>query len=42
MGKDAAGHPDDVAAMVCFLCSEQARWVTGSNFRVDGGSIPCI
>lgn len=42
MSKDAAGHPNDVAAMVCFLCSEQARWLTGSNFRVDGGSIPNI
>ena len=33
------GKPEDVASLVCYLCSESARWITGSNFRVDGGSI---
>jgi len=31
------GTPEDVAAVVVFLCSEQARFVTGQNLVVDGG-----
>jgi 3-oxoacyl-[acyl-carrier protein] reductase len=34
-----AGQPDDVADVVVFLCSQQARWVTGQLIRVGGGSI---
>lgn len=33
------GKPEDVAGLVCYLCSESARWITGSNFRIDGGSV---
>lgn len=36
------GKPEDVALLVCYLCSESARWITGSNFRIDGGSIKNI
>ena len=32
-----AGEPDDVAAVVAFLASEDARHVTGVNLPVDGG-----
>lgn len=32
------GRVEDVAAAVCFLCSAQARHITGANLRVDGGS----
>jgi NAD(P)-dependent dehydrogenase (short-subunit alcohol dehydrogenase family) len=31
------GKPDDVAALVCFLLSDQARWITGSDYIIDGG-----
>ncbi len=31
------GRPDDVAAVVTFLVSEQGRWVTGQNIRATGG-----
>ena len=31
------GKPEDVAAMVAFLASEQASWVNGQNIIVDGG-----
>lgn len=31
------GKPEDIANMVAFLASEQASWITGSDFVVDGG-----
>ena len=31
------GQPDDVAAMVVFLASEQASWITGQTYPVNGG-----
>jgi 3-oxoacyl-[acyl-carrier protein] reductase len=31
-------QPDDVADVVAFLASDQARWVNGDTVRVDGGS----
>ena len=32
-----AGRPEDIAAMVAFLASDEARYVTGQLIRVDGG-----
>ena len=32
-----AGQPDDVAAVVAFLASDEARWVTGEEINVSGG-----
>lgn len=41
-GNQPMGQPKDVASFVCYLCSEQARWMTGSNFRIDGGSVKTL
>jgi glucose 1-dehydrogenase len=32
-----AGTPEDIAAMVVFLCSEHASYCTGGTYLVDGG-----
>jgi 3-oxoacyl-[acyl-carrier protein] reductase len=32
------GHPDEIAAMVRFLCSPDARYVTGQTIHVNGGA----
>jgi NAD(P)-dependent dehydrogenase (short-subunit alcohol dehydrogenase family) len=31
------GEPEDIAAMVCFLASEQSSWITGQTYPVNGG-----
>ena len=33
------GEPDDIAEAVCYLASDAARYVTGTELVVDGGSI---
>jgi 3-oxoacyl-[acyl-carrier protein] reductase len=34
----ALGRPEDFGAIAAFLCSDQARFVTGTSVLVDGGS----
>ena len=31
------GKVEDIADVTAFLCSEEARWITGQNIRVNGG-----
>ncbi|MGW4716716.1 SDR family oxidoreductase [Nocardia sp. NPDC004260] len=32
------GEPDDIADVVGFLASEEARWITGASVPVGGGA----
>jgi 3-oxoacyl-[acyl-carrier protein] reductase len=34
------GDPQDFGSVVAFLCSEHAKFVTGTHLHVDGGSYP--
>ena len=40
MGRTA--HPEEVAELVGFLVSSRANYLTGSQFVIDGGTIPTI
>jgi len=33
------GEPEEVAALVCFLCSEKAGYITGQVIAIDGGLV---
>lgn len=33
------GEPDDIGAMVAFLASDDAKYITGAEFVVDGGMV---
>jgi len=33
------GEPEEVAGLCCYLCSEEAEFITGSNMPIDGGFV---
>ena len=39
---DRAGDPDEVAALITFLVSPAASYLSGARFTVDGGSFPTV
>jgi len=34
--------PEETASLISFLCSENADYITGQNFAVDGGRLGCL
>ena len=36
------GEPEEVAAMIAFLCSERTSSMDGANMRVDSGWVATI
>jgi 3-oxoacyl-[acyl-carrier protein] reductase len=36
------GTEEEIAAVICFLCSERASYVAGAAWSADGGTVPVI
>ncbi len=41
-GISPCGEPDDIAALIAFLVSPAARWMTGTTLHTDGGEIKAV
>lgn len=33
------GKPEEIAALIAYLCSEESAFITGTNFPIDGGFV---
>lgn len=38
----AIGEPEDIAAAICFLAADEARFITGTTLIVDGGRLDIL
>ena len=38
----AIGEPEDIAAAICFLAADEARFITGTTLAVDGGRLDIL
>ncbi len=42
VGISRYGEPNDIAELLAFLVSPEARWMTGASLRMDGGEVKSI
>ncbi len=40
--KGSIGKPEDIAAAICFLAADEARFITGTTLVVDGGRLDIL
>jgi NAD(P)-dependent dehydrogenase (short-subunit alcohol dehydrogenase family) len=36
------GEPEEIAGLMAYLVSKEARWLTGASVRMDGGEVKGI